>query len=165
MLQHAAFAIDRVPSLIQYFDCESYADIPLEIVPRFLWRDKPAKMLGYEFGHRYHYLAEWDYSTTINFPFLIEFYANFGVLGVLIGMLLVGIIYATIERFVNVPGQSLLVSVMGLGLLLPLGNVESDFSLVFGGLFLNGLAVYLVLRSAQRGILANWLGTRQLSSR
>ena len=41
-------------------------------------------------------------------------------------------------------------SIVGLILLFPLFNVESDFSLTFGGLILNGTATYIVLRYLAR---------------
>ena len=103
-------------------------------------------MLGQDFGHRYSYIETYDRSTSINFPFLIEFYANFGWTGVMFGMLLTGMIYRVLDALLNVPGQSVVRSLVGLSIMLPLLNIESDFSLVFGGLFLNMVAFNVVLR-------------------
>ena len=134
--------IRQTPEAVPYWGGETYKSLVGAFVPRFLWPGKPTKTVGYQFGHRYHYLPEDYYNTTINMPFLVEFYANFGVVGVLLGMLLVGAIYRALEAIVNVPGQSIIASICGLGLLVPLLNLESDFSLVFGGLFLNGMLFY-----------------------
>ena len=138
----------QTPELVPYWNGETYISLIGAIIPRFLWPDKPAKLTGYLFGQRYHYLARGDYSTTINLPYFIEFYANFGEIGILLGMVLVGVIYRLLERIVNVPGQSILRTVVGMGILLPLINIESDFSLVFGGLFLTGIALWAVYRVA-----------------
>ena len=123
-------------------------------MPRFLWPDKPFKGLGQAFGHRYRYLDPTNLTTVINLPILVEFYANFGAGAVVIGMLIVGLIYGTLVSIVNRPGQSLLLSMIGLTLLLPLLLIESDFSLVFGGLPLSGLALWaiytLMVRSANK---------------
>lgn len=138
----------QTPDPVPYWGGATYASLVGAFVPRFLWPDKPKKTLGFDFGHRYGYLARDDYSTTINLPFLIEFYANFGEMGVVVGMLLVGALYKLLERLMNRPNQDVLISIAGLGVLLPLINIESDFSLIFGGVFLNGAALWLLLRVA-----------------
>jgi hypothetical protein len=136
----------QTPAQVPFWRGESYLSLVGAFVPRFLWPDKPMKTLGWEFGKRYGYLSPDDFSTTINFPFLIEFYANFGAFAVMAGMLLVGIIYRSIESFINVPGQSVLLSSAALVLLLPMISIESDFSLLFGGTLLYGGALWAVYR-------------------
>jgi hypothetical protein len=149
-----ADVIRLTPGAIPYWHGDSYIGMLGTFVPRFLWPDKPQMKLGQAFGHRYHYLGVHDTHTSINLPYLIEFYANFGGLAVALGMLLVGAIFGLLEAVVNRPGQPVLRSVAGLVLFLPLLNVESDFSLNFGGLFLNSIAIAMVLyflgRFAQR---------------
>ena len=144
--------VRQTPATVPYWEGATYLSLIGAVVPRFLWPDKPVKITGYLFGQRYHYLRQGDFTTTINMPYLVEFYANFGVMGVYLGMLLVGVIYRLVERVVNVPGQSLLRTVVGIGILLPLINIESDFSVVFGGLFLTGAALYVVYRVAGAAI-------------
>jgi hypothetical protein len=140
-----ADVIRLTPDAIPYWHGESYIGMAGTFVPRFLWPDKPKMQLGQAFGHRYHYLGVRDRHTSMNLPYLIEFYANFGGLAVALGMLLVGAIFGLLEAVVNRPGQPMLRSVAGLVLFLPLLNVESDFSLNFGGLFLNSIALATVL--------------------
>ena len=71
---------------------------------------------------------------------------DFGMAGVALGMFVVGMIYRLVEHAVNRPGQADIYSLAGIVLMIPLTNIESDFSLGFGGLILNGLALWLVLR-------------------
>ncbi|MEP7066663.1 MAG: hypothetical protein ABI889_11560, partial [Gemmatimonadota bacterium] len=94
-------------------------------------------------------------NTALNLPILVEFYANFGIAGVIAGMFLVGLIYFVLERAVNNPGQDSLHSLVGVVILIPLANIESDFSLGFGGLILNGAALWFVLRTIRRSGMAN----------
>jgi hypothetical protein len=123
--------------------------------------------LGQDFGHRYGYLDSWDTWTSINLPFLVEFYANFGEIGVLIGMAIVGVLYRLLDNDLNRAGQPLQVTICSLVLLVPLLNIESDFSLVFGGLFMNGVALWGLLvalaqlpgRRARRSWLAGGPGS------
>ena len=142
-----ADVIRQTPESVPYWGGYTYVSLVGSFVPRILWPDKPQKITGQDFGHRYGYLYENDRSTSINLPFLVEFYANFGENGVYIGMFIIGVILAVLQRTLNRPRQTWVRSLCGLVLLLPLvTNIESDFSLIFGGLILNGLAMYLVYR-------------------
>lgn len=145
-----ADVIIRTPSEIPYWGGDTYLSLVGSFVPRFLWPDKPTKELGQAFGHRYGYVGVNDLGTALNLPVLVEFYANFGIAGVILGMCLVGCIYFTLERVVNQPGQDTLRSLVGVVILVPLANIESDFSLGFGGLILNGAALWLVMRTIRR---------------
>jgi len=141
-----ADVIRRTPDDVPYWGGENYLSLVGAFVPRFLWPDKPTKELGQAFGHRYGYLGANDSKTAINLPILVEFYVNFGMLGIALGMFIVGIIYRLVEHAVNRPGQDDIYSIAGIVLMIPLTNIESDFSLGFGGLILNGLALWLVLK-------------------
>jgi hypothetical protein len=149
-----ADVIRRTPDEVPYWKGETYKSLVGAFIPRFLWPDKPVKGLGQAFGHRYRYLDPTNLSTAINLPILVEFYANFGSDAVVIGMLIVGLIYGTTASIVNRTGQSLILSMIGLTLLLPLLLIESDFSLVFGGLPLSGFALWgiytMMVRSANK---------------
>ena len=60
-------------------------------------------------------------------------------------MVIVGLLYRLLDNDLNRPGQPLQVTICSLVLLVPLLNIESDFSLVFGGLFMNGVALWGLL--------------------
>jgi hypothetical protein len=141
-----ADVVRRTPSKVPYWNGATYVSLIGLAIPRFLWPSKPTKALGQDFGHRYSLLDEGDRGTSFNFPFLIEFYANFGEIGIVLGMFLVGVIYGRISRVVNRPSQDSFRTMAGIVLILPLLNIESDFSLSFGGLILNGFALWLVIR-------------------
>ena len=134
----------RTPYEVPYWKGETYKSLVGSFVPRVIWPDKPTKDLGQGFGHRYALIHQSNKSTAINLPILVEFFLNFGGTGVIIGMLVVGVIYRVLDNVVNRPGQSLLLSMIGLVILLPLLLIESDFSLVLGGLPLTGAAFYVV---------------------
>jgi hypothetical protein len=155
--------VRQTPDVVPHWNGDTYVSLVGGLVPRFLWPDKPMKVLGWAFGQRYGYLAPYDFTTTINMPYLIEFYANFGEIGVYLGMLLVGFIYCVVERIANVPRQGVLRSVVGMGLLMPLINIESDFSLVFGGLFLTGFALYVLYRLANLTIVKRRVALRPVA--
>jgi hypothetical protein len=149
-----ADVVRRTPFQIAFWDGETYRSLVGLAVPRFLWPDKPVKNLGQDFGHRYQYLAPNDRYTQINLPVLVEFYANFGVLGVFLGSLLAGFVYQVVERYVNRPRQAMLVSIGALSLLQPILILEFDFSMQLGGLFLNAVALlglYVIIQRSRDG--------------
>jgi hypothetical protein len=148
MVRQLADVARRTPERVPYWGGATYYSLVGSFVPRFLWPDKPTKELGQAFGHRYGYLDPHDTHTSVNLPYLVEFYANFGVLGVVLGMALVGMLYRLLDDALNQPGQPLLISAIALSLFVALLNIESDFSLVFGGLILNGVALFVVARCA-----------------
>ena len=140
-----ADVVRQTGTTVPFWGGETYLSLVGFAVPRFIWPSKPTKTLGQDFGHRYGYLDSWDTWTSINLPFLVEFYANFGEIGVLIGMVIVGLLYRLLDNDLNRPRQPLQVTICSLVLLVPLLNIESDFSLVFGGLFMNGVALWGLL--------------------
>jgi hypothetical protein len=141
----------KTPSVVAYWGGKTYISLLGSFVPRALWPNKPEKRLGQDFGHRYGYLTQNDMGTSFNLPYLVEFYANFGEIGVLVGMLVVGMIFGMTDSLFNRQGQPLAETALGIGLTLPLiTHLESDFSLTFGGLVLNGAAAVAVLLLTQR---------------
>jgi hypothetical protein len=140
-----ADVVRQTGSTVPFWGGETYLSLVGFAVPRFIWPSKPTKTLGQDFGHRYGYLDSWDTWTSINLPFLVEFYANFGEIGVLVGMVIVGVLYRLLDNDLNRAGQPLQVTICSLVLLVPLLNIESDFSLVFGGLFMSGIALWGLL--------------------
>jgi hypothetical protein len=107
------------------------------------------------FGHRYRILNPDDQRTSINLPWLVEFYINFGLAGVLIGMLLVGAAMSVLEWGLLRANMTDVELLSGWSLLFPLVYQESNISLTVGGLvqqtiFLFAL-VYLMLRLSQPG--------------
>jgi hypothetical protein len=152
-----ADAVLRTPREIPYWQGSTYLSLIGIAVPRVLWPDKPTKRLGQDFGHRYSYLEASDQSTSVNLPFLVEFYINFGTFGVFVGMFFTGMVYQLLNITLNRPGQSVLRTIASMSILIPMLNVESDFSLVFGGIFLNGIAFVIVLRYLRRQVSAGAL--------
>jgi len=157
-----ADVVRQTGTTVPFWSGETYLSLVGFAVPRFIWPSKPTKTLGQDFGHRYGYLDSWDTWTSINLPFLVEFYANFGEIGVLIGMVVVGLLYRLLDNDLNRAGQPLQVTICSLVLLVPLLNIESDFSLVFGGLFMNGIALWGLLvalsQLPMRRTRRSWLG-------
>ena len=130
-----AEVVEATPENVPYWGGETYYPLLFKPIPRLLFPDKPSEIFGQAFGHRYGFLNSGDFSTSYNLPQLVEFYANFGAIGVLLGMLIIGAIYGLIHQAFIHPSVGLGRVVAAIFIFYRLLIVESNFSLVFGGLF------------------------------
>ena len=145
-----ADVVRRTPKEIAYWNGHTYGSLIGAFVPRFLWPTKPTKDVGNQFGHRYAYIGWYDRYTSVNMPYLLEFYANFGFGGVVAGMFITAWIIRLLEAAVNRPRSGMLRSTAALMIIHPIFLIESDFSLVFGGLLMNGVALWVIVRALER---------------
>lgn len=135
--------VSRTPEVVPYWYGSTFYDLVYTLVPRIIWANKPTKRTGNDFGQRYKIISAWDDRTSVNLPWAIELYANFGAIGVAIGMYLFGVAFAKLESAVldissNQPGNIVMVGLFG-----PLAYPESSISLLWGGVVLG----YVALRS------------------
>ncbi|SRR5579871_1500541 len=133
------------PNVIPFWNGATYADLYWSLIPRVIYADKPGKVLGQDFGHRYGLLDKFDRTTSYNFPQLVEFYANFGAWGVGIGMLLLGFVQRLLYHALTAPDAHPSVPLFATIVLARCCNIDSDLSLVYGGLILNITAMALIL--------------------
>ncbi len=138
--------MEKTPTIVPYWDGETYLPLFTSFIPRALWSDKPVETVGNQFGKRYHYLDSTDNITSINLPWIIEMYVNFSTVGVLIGMPLVGMLLAFLEQKLNSPGMDPLEVVIGTTVLFSLIYQESNFSLSVGCVLNLTLALYILFR-------------------
>jgi uncharacterized protein YneF (UPF0154 family) len=97
-------AVDTMPARSPFLGGESYAIVPAQLVPRFLWPDKPSpqksvRLLAIHFGIQTEEATE---TTSIGFGMLSEAYANFGyvavgLLGLTFGWLFRRLAISTVE--------------------------------------------------------------------
>lgn len=145
-----AHVIDSTPGTVPYWGGETYLPLLWTPIPRIVLPDKPIKGLGQAFGHRYGLLHPLDFMTSCNCPQLVEMYANFGTVGIIVGMFIIGIIYRSIHEVFchEKAGEGGLL--IGIFLFSGLLNMESDASLVFGGLFYPALLLVIISQLMRR---------------
>ncbi len=131
--------------IVPYWRGATYYPILLKPIPRFMWPNKPTDESGQEFGHRYGYLALADHQTTYNLPQTVELYANFGVIGVIIGSFLFGIVYRVVELMFFHARSGIGAIAVGSVITCQLLSIESGASLVIGGLIVSMISLPLVL--------------------
>jgi hypothetical protein len=145
-----AHVVELTPASVPYWSGETYGFFLASVVPRFLWPGKPTAGFGTAFGHRYTLIHPDNHDTTVNLPWLVEFYVNFGVAGVLLGMPLVGMALRFVTRTLGSSGRNDAEYVLGVALLFQLFFAESNLALMWGGLLLSSIALYAVLQAATR---------------
>lgn len=129
-----AIVKEMTPEAVPFWNGETYADFLWSFLPRLLFPNKPERILGHTFGQRYGLLDPDDIVTSYNVPYqVIEMYINFGTLGVLVGMMLIGLVYRAIAAYLAHPQIGERELLIGCTVFTTLLNTESNFSLVFGG--------------------------------
>jgi len=89
-------AMENIPSNQDYVHGETFWTAIIVLIPRPLWPDKPGFLGGSNLASRLtglNFLEE----TTIGIGEVMEFYANFGILGVVVGFLCVGVVVALFD--------------------------------------------------------------------
>ena len=135
--------IERTPEPVPYWDGYTYRPLLTSLIPRTLFPGKPEERMGGEFGVRYGFTEDEANRTSFNIPWTVELYANFGVLGLLVGMTLFGILLGALDKVFNSPESSDLEFLIGLTIVFRLVYQESNFSVMVGALPLLFVALYL----------------------
>jgi hypothetical protein len=132
-----------VPEAVPYRYGDTLVLAPIGLfVPRILWPDKPTITIGREFGETFQLVNPVDDLTQISPTFTGEFYWNFDIPGVIVGMFLFGAALRVFyERFGAGRDVGPLRHAMYLGLLPTLIHFEANVATMIGV----GVRVLLVL--------------------
>ena len=143
--------ITLTPDSVPYWTGDSYRTLWTSFIPRALWPGKPQATIGQDFGHRYALIGQKDTWTSINLPWLVEFYANFGRFGVFAGMFFVGMFFRVLVHKFRVPVSSPMEHVLGVTIMFGLFYAESNFALMAGGILSTYIAFIVLLRLLTSG--------------
>jgi len=150
LLHNFTTAIEFTPDVIPYWKGYSLRPLLTAPIPRFVMPWKPQERMGQDYGHRYGLLDPTDFSTSLNLPILDELYINFGIIGIIIGMFLIGIAYRILYRIINYEGMSFYTAIIGTIIFLVLLNIGSNISLLFGNLIEYIVVLYIIFLILQR---------------
>tara|TARA_A100001388_G_C28764034_1_gene499568 strand:- start:226 stop:1722 length:1497 start_codon:yes stop_codon:yes gene_type:complete len=139
---------ELTPEKVPYFNGKSYIPLLTKPIPRIIWAEKPKEEFGRYFGIAYKILNPNDKQTSWNTPVLNEFYINFGQIGIIVGMFLMGCLFAIITRKLSFSKKNYLF-LISLSSLYPMFYLESNLSLVLGiipqkFIFLLILVIFLI---------------------
>ena len=129
-----AYVAAVTPDSVPYWSGDSYKTLWTSFIPRMFWPGKPQSTIGQDFGHRYGLLQTYDMGTSMNLPWIIEFYANFGLLGVLAGMFFTGVFFRILLQKLKVSVNNPVEHVIAVTITFSLFYAESNFALMVGGI-------------------------------
>ena len=128
--------------------------------PRFLWLAKPLVNAGHnEFGRAYHILDPSDYTTSVGPGIVGDWYLNFGVPGVLLGLFLLGALVAFIILYLMTGGPTIYnVAAYGVLVLMIMHAVEGWIGPGFAEIAKQSVIMLLVYFAGQNySKIALWL--------
>lgn len=161
-----AVVIDMTPSIVPYQHGATMIPLFYGWIPRLVWPTKPESTLGNDWAKPYALLGSGDNTTSYNLPWLIEFYMNFGVWGIFLGMCVVGYGVGIVERvFFSVRALPYTV-IVGFTLFSQIWWMESNISLILGNLGMQVIVIVAVsyifqqllrngIRTSRPGVSAN----------
>lgn len=158
-----AHVVAKSPSEVPFWGGETYKPLLTAMIPRAVWPGKPLEVTGGLFGKRYD-LLEPTSATSLNLPWHIETYVNFGSVGVVVGMALIGAFLALLDKLLNAPGRRELEMGIGLGILMPLTFQDSNLSVMVGTLPQFVLCLYLYFLAGEFVLRRLGMGRPQAES-
>lgn len=134
----------QTPSVVPYWNGETYAVIPFMFIPRFMWPEKPSRDFWNKYGRTYGIITPDDFETAVGVGFLAEAYMNYGYMGIYLLAVCFGFFVAFLEKastlFMGVP--SLLAYIV---FLLPVLPYATDLGSMLSSIFA-ATAIMLMLR-------------------
>jgi len=160
------------PDEVPHWKGESYKILSSKIIPRIFWKNKPSDTLGNQYGQRYKILfdgskviqdpfgsnivlenaLEMDKGTSWNMPTLNEFYVNFGIFGVIIGMFILGALYRLFAVLLSTRNHDNYEFIIGFATIFPLFFLESHLSILFGAVLQTLIFLILFILSSKVSI-------------
>lgn len=144
-LHVTAAVIADTPDVVPFQKGATYTPLISKFIPRFIWLDKPTDNLGNSWAHMYRYLHKFDHKTSFNLPFITEMYMNFGIPGIVVISLLLGMVMGWLSRRYWAAGSSILVTAFGILIGMPFLTPESNLSLLAGRAIVGAITVYASL--------------------
>jgi hypothetical protein len=147
LLTQTANVAELTPQVVPYQYGATYPYVVEGLVPRLIWPSKPSQNEANQFYQVAYGLTPANNlaSVSIAVGFLTEAYINFGWLGVIAIMFLVGVLFNLTEKLLLSHDAGLLFTALGIAVLLQFMTIESQMGVYLGGLIQKVLFSLLVL--------------------
>lgn len=154
LLATDAHVVDYTPSIVPYQYGSTYAYLPVSLVPRLIWPDKPSindANQFYETAYGVTNAVENHNNVSISVGALAEGYMNFGWVGVILIMFFLGILFDWIETTFLARDSGFLFTAFGIVMVLQFILIESQMSVYLSGLIQKAVVAGIVLFPVWRG--------------
>lgn len=133
------------PDFVPYWNGESLKALPYSLIPRFLWRSKPRTQLANEFGRRYEFIGALNYNTLVSTAWITDLYVNFGMIGAVLGMGLIGYLIRLLQDSLCTRQVNDLYFAVGLTAAGQLYNGGENMALIWGAVPLKLIILIITL--------------------
>jgi hypothetical protein len=146
LLPQAANVLEMTPAVVPYQYGALYYYMGVTMIPRFVWPDKPSVNDANQFYQVNYGITEQENlkGVSISVGTLTEGYINFGWVGVVGIMFLLGIFYGAFQRIFLTDTSSILFHGIGMALLPQLLGIEAQMAAYLGGILQQVLLTLLV---------------------
>jgi hypothetical protein len=165
-LDYLSATIRNVPSRVPFQEGAQIGGTILHVLqPRLLFPDKPSLPDDTEVLSKYtgiYFGRSTSLATSVSLGYLAELYVDFGFLGAIFAMFVIGLALGRVYRFLCSPTSLPAIVTFGLGVMLCMSVAEFGQAFVKTvGSFLTTLAVALILKSFVLPTLLTFIGLRQ----
>ena len=169
-----AWLVANTPVPVRFLDGQTLTPLLFKYIPRAIYKDKPADTA--DLGQRYGFVPFANRVNAFKVHQLGELYANFGAIGTLVGMFILGLLYRLLYELFHRRGASVATMAAGTHMLTVLMlEMESILSVSWGFLMWYAMAVAALALVARIGwrlynrqlgpVQAQWLGERGANPR
>ena len=145
-----AWLVANTPVPVRFLDGQTLAPLLFKFIPRAIYEDKPADTVN--LGQRYGFVPFANRVNAFKVHQLGELYANFGGLGTLIGMFVLGVLYRILYELFHRRGASAATMAAGTHMLTVLMlEIEAILSVSWGFLMWYAVAVAALALAARLG--------------
>jgi hypothetical protein len=147
LLNQTANVIDQTPSVVPYQNGALYSYMIYTWIPRFVWPEKPSMSEANQFYQVAYGLTQEDNlgAVSISVGFLAEAFINFGWLGVVGIMFLMGIFFDFYHKTFLAPASGVVMTGIGLILLPQFLSIESQMAQYVGGIVQQVVVTIIVM--------------------
>ena len=112
LLPYFTQIVQQSGSTVEFMQGKTFVQALEVLVPRFLYPEKPDMNIGNWTGKAFGAIAQSDDVTNFSPTFIGEFYMNFGLTGVFVGMFLMGILAILVDRYLIIDRRSWMMPIM-----------------------------------------------------
>lgn len=136
LLTQTAHVLDWTPSIVPYQNGSTYTYLVASLIPRFVWPDKPSFNDANQWYQIAYDLTSPDQLSTVSISAgsMTEGYINFGWIGVIAVMILLGVLFDFVSASFLSTSSGQFLSALGILMVLQFVVIESQLAVYLSGI-------------------------------